>query len=345
MPESTTSPGALTELPGRVTPYVLAAGGGRAHLLIDQVGRAIAGAEETAGAWSMMMLEGPAGRPIPLHFHRQELEFFYCHRGRMQLWLDGESRLLTVGDFGFAPPGTVHAFGLIGHHSGFSGPVMPGGWDRFFDLTGIPYDGVGPFPVGFVPEIPFAKFGQAEQQFDMQYLPEAEYAAPRTDAPDDTLPGAMTPYFLRAGEGRRHLVGDILVTTLCSPAETDGALTMLTVELPAGAGVPAHGHERTTEGLLVLDGALRVWLDGEEHLVSQGQYASIPPGTIHRWEGGAPFTKALVMSTPGGLNALLPRIGAPTELHMFPGNGAAPAAAALAQAAAAGDHDIRVVES
>ena len=89
------------------------------------------------------------------------------------------------------PPGTIHAYGLLGHHAGFVGPIIPGGWDRFFDLTGIPYAGTAPFPVGFRPEIPFAKFGQAEHDFDMKYLPEAEYAAPRSDAPDDALPGAQ----------------------------------------------------------------------------------------------------------------------------------------------------------
>jgi quercetin 2,3-dioxygenase len=332
MTQSTTPPGALTELPGQMTPYVLTSGGGRAHLLIDQVGRCIAGAEETAGAWSMMRLEGPAGRPIPLHFHRREFEFFYCDRGTVQLWLDGESRILHPGDFGYAPPGTVHAYGLLGHYSGFFGPVMPGGWDRFFDLTGIPYSGAAPFPVGFQPEIPFAKFGQAEQAFDMKYLPEAEYVAPRGDAPDDELPGEVRPYFLRAGEGPRHLLGGALVTTLITQAETEGGLSMLTLELPAGAGVPGHVHDHTTEGLFVLEGGLRVWLNGEEHLLGQGDYASIPPGCPHRWEGADRYTKALAMSTSGGLEAIAERVGEPTDLHMFPNERQPLAADALGEA-------------
>lgn len=329
-----------TELPGRVVPYTLTAGGGRAHLLIDQVGRCISGAEETGGAWSMMTLDGPAGRPIPLHFHNQEYEFFLCHRGTMQLWLDGESRILHPGDFGYAPPGTVHAYGLHGHHSGFFGPIIPGGWDRFFDLTGIPYSGDAPFPVGFKPEIPFAKFGQAEHDFDMKYLPEAEYAPPTSDAADDALPGTRKPYFLKSGEGPRTQVGGALVTSLCTAAETDGKLNMFTVAAPRGAGVPAHVHERTTEGLYVLEGAVRISLDGAESVLSQGDYASIPPGCEHRWEGAAFFTKVVSMSTPGGLEQVLERAGQPTELRMFSGDGTSLTADALA--AAAGDADLRV---
>jgi quercetin dioxygenase-like cupin family protein len=306
-----------TELPGQTIPYVLSNGGGRAFLLIDQVGRCLAGAEETGGAMAMMTLDGPAGRPIPLHFHNKEHEFFYCHRGPIQLWLNDESRILQRGDFGYVPPKAIHAYALHGNHAGFLGPITPGGWERFFDLTGIPYDGAAPFPVGFRPEIPFAKFGQAEHDFDMKYLPEHEYAAPRTDAPDDTLPDSGAPYFLRAGEGPRFLFAGGLTTVLCGAAQTGGQISMLTLELPRGAGMPAHRHSNANEGIYVLEGSLRVTLDGNEHRLAAGDYASIPPGIEHSWEGEAFFTKALLNSAPGGIEQLLERAGERTELHMF----------------------------
>jgi quercetin dioxygenase-like cupin family protein len=313
-----------TELPGQVTPYIVPNGGGRAFLLIDQVGRCLAGAEETGGAMAMMTLEGPAGRPIPLHFHNQEHEFFYCHRGPIQLWLNDESRILQRGDFGYVPPKAIHSYSLHGNHAGFLGPITPGGWERFFDLTGIPYDGAAPFPVGFRPEIPFAKFGQAEHDFGMKYLPEHEYAAPLTDAPDDTLPDSSVPYFLRAGEGPRFLFAGGLATVLCGAAQTDGQISMLTLELPRGAGMPAHRHTRASEGIYVLEGSLRVTLDGTEHRLGTGDYVSIPVGTEHSWEGDAFFTKALLNFAPGGIEQLLERAGERTELHMFSRESAAP---------------------
>jgi quercetin 2,3-dioxygenase len=312
MTEITTS-----ELPGRATPYVLPSGGGRAFLLIDQVGRCLAGAEETSGAMAMMTLEGPAGRPIPLHFHNQEHEFFYCHRGPIQLWLNDESRILQRGDFGYVPPKAIHAYALHANHAGFMGPITPGGWERFFDLTGIPYDGAAPFPVGFRPEIPFAKFGQAEHDFDMKYLPEHEYAAPTTGAADDALPESSEPYFLRAGEGPRFLFAGGLATILCGAAQTDGQISMVTFELPRGAGMPSHTHAEASEGIYVLEGSLRLTLDGSEHRLGTGDYASIPAGTEHSWESDAFFTKTLTSSAPGGLEQLLHRAGEPTELHMF----------------------------
>jgi quercetin dioxygenase-like cupin family protein len=313
----TTTTGTPGDLPGQATPYVVRQGGGRAFLLIDQVGRCLAGAEETAGAMAMMTLDGPAGRPIPLHFHDRELEFFFCHRGPIQLWLNDESRILQRGDFGYVPAGAVHAYGLLGNHAGFIGPIAPGGWERFFDLTGIPYAGAAPFPVGFRPEIPFAKFGQAEHEFHMKYLPDHPYAPPRTGAADDTLPGSNIPYYLRAGEGPRYLFAGGLATVLCSATQTDGQLSMATLELPHGAGIAAHRHAQGNEGIYVLEGSLRVTLDGAEYRLGSGDYAAIPPGTEHSWESEGFFTKTLMMSAPAGLEALLDRAGEPTELHMF----------------------------
>jgi quercetin dioxygenase-like cupin family protein len=316
MSESTLPRPPLAELPGECRPYVLEAGGGRGHLLIDQVGRCVAGAEETADAWSMMVLDGPRGGPIPLHHHQVEDEYFYCHRGQVQVWADDESRILQAGDFAHVPHGTVHAYQCHGHFSGFVGPILPAGWDRFFDFCGEPYAG-SPFPVGIEPVIPFAKLGAASQKFGQTFLPQAEYAAPTSDAPDDALPGEQKPYFLRAGEGPRHLLGGQLQITVCGSAETGGTLAITTLEMGKGAAMPAHAHERTTEGLFVLDGRLRLRLDGDEYLLTRGDYASIPAGTEHAYESEAGYTKALAMSTPGGLERLFAMAGDEAPHRMF----------------------------
>ena len=66
-----------TALPGVPVPYVIEAGSGRAHELLGEVGRALVGAEESGGAMSVMTLDGGrARRPIPLHYHDNEYEFF-----------------------------------------------------------------------------------------------------------------------------------------------------------------------------------------------------------------------------------------------------------------------------
>jgi quercetin dioxygenase-like cupin family protein len=264
-----------------------------------------------------MSLDGPrADRPIPLHYHDEEHEFFYCFRGAVQLWADDESRVLAPGDFASIPAGTLHAYQLRGHHSTFVGPIVPGGWDRFFDLTGEPFATAG-FPQGPKGPPPFAKFGQAEVQFKMKYRQDAQYAQPRTDAADDALPDGNQAYFLRSGEGPRHALAGQLQTVLLGSEQSDGRVTMTTVELAKGPGLPAHVHERTYEALMVLEGRLRVVLDGSEHVLTRGDTASIPAGTEHAYAGDGHYTKVLTMSTPGGLERLIARAGAATDEHIF----------------------------
>src|SRR3954470_12049045 len=260
----------IVDLPGTAVPYVIEAGSGRAHVLLGEVGRALVGAEESAGAMSVMSLDGPrAERPIPLHYHDSEHEFFYVFRGAVQLWADDESRVLQAGDFGYIPPSVLHAYQLRGHHSTFVGPVVPGGWDRFFDLTGEPF-GTACFPQGPKGPPPFEKFGRAEAEFNMKYRPDAQYAAPRDDAADDALPAGQEAYFLRSGEGPRHELAGQLQTTLLGAEQSGGTTTMTTVELPKGPGLPTHVHERACQALMVLEGRLRVVLDGTEHVLTRG---------------------------------------------------------------------------
>jgi quercetin 2,3-dioxygenase len=327
----------VTTLPGAPVPYVIEAGSGRAHVLLGEVGRALAGKEESGGAMSVMALDGPrADRPVPLHFHDHEHEFFFCVRGAVQLWAEDESRVLHPGDFGYIPPGTLHAYQLRGHHSTFVGPVVPGGWDRFFDLTGEPWGRPG-FPQGPKGPPPFARFARAEQEFQMKYRPEAEYAEARHDAPDDTVPDRRAPFFLRAGEGPRHELAGQLQTLLVGADQTDGATTMTTVELAKGPGLPAHVHERTYEALMVLEGRLWLVLDGEEHVLTRGDTASIPAGTEHAYTGDGHATKVLTMSAPGGLERLIATAGAATQEHIAaPADGPADLDA-LREAAAALD--------
>jgi quercetin 2,3-dioxygenase len=310
-------PTPVTTLPGEPVPYVIEAGSGRAHVLLGEVGRALVGAEESGGAMSVMALDGPrAPRPIPLHYHDHEYDLFYCLRGAIQVWADEESRVLYPGDFGYVPPGAVHAYQLRGHYSTFVGPVVPGGWDRFFDMTGEPFESAA-FPRGPAGPPPFEKFARAEVEFKMKYRPDLPYAEARVDAADDTLPGGQAPYFLRSGEGARHELAGLLQTLLVGSEQSRGALTMTTVEMPKGPGLPLHAHERTYESLMVLEGRLRLTLDGAEHVLTRGDTASVPAGVEHAYSGDGHYTKVLTMSAPGGLERLIPAVGQPTEEHIF----------------------------
>lgn len=92
---------------------------------------------------------------------------------------------------------------------------------------------------------------------------------------------------------------------------------MTTVEMPKGAGLPAHGHERTYEALMVLEGRLRVVLDGDEHTLTRGDTASVPAGTEPSYTSDGHYTKVLTMSASGGLERLIATAGTPTKERIF----------------------------
>jgi quercetin 2,3-dioxygenase len=306
----------VRELPGEAVPYYLAEGDGRAHLLLGQVGRALAGTEETNGAMSVMSALGPAGRPIPLHRHDREHDYFFCVRGLVQVWADGESRILHPGDVASVPAGVLHAYQFHGHYSQFMGPIAPAGWDRFFDLCGTPYAGPAYPQVDNSPP-PFAKFGEAEARFAMKYFPEEPYTEPTT-GPDDTLPGTASPYFLRAGEGPRHVLFGHVAFQLMSGSESGGALGMTVTEGPRGRAVPVHAHERTYEGFYCLDGRLRVTVEGEEHLLTRGDFMSIPAGAEHTYAMEGHLTRFASVYGPAGLERLHEVAGEVAEHRVFP---------------------------
>jgi quercetin 2,3-dioxygenase len=306
----------LRELPGEAVVYSLADGDGRAHLLLGQVGRALAGAEETANAMSVMTALGPAGRPIPMHFHEKEHDYFLCVRGRIQVWADGESRILSPGDVASVPAGVHHAYQFHSHYSQFMGPIAPAGWDRFFDFTGTAYPGPA-YPQVDPSPPPFEKFGAAEGKFAMTYLPEEPYAEAST-GPDDTLPGKPVAYFLRAGEGPRHSLFGQVAFQVLTGAESNGALGMTVTEGPRGTSVPAHAHEKTYEGIYVLDGRLKVIADGEEHVLVGGDFMSLPSGVEHHLVCDAQLTRFVSMYGPAGPERLYEFAGQVAEQSIFP---------------------------
>jgi quercetin 2,3-dioxygenase len=329
----------VRELPGEPVPYYLADGDGRSHLLLGQVGRALAGTEETNGAMSAMTALGPAGRPIPMHRHEREHDYFFCVRGQIQVWADGASRILNPGDVASVPAGVLHAYQFHGHYSQFMGPIAPAGWDRFFDLTGTPFAGPAYPQVDNSPP-PFAKFGEAEGRFAMKYFPQEPYTEASTGA-DDTLPGTPTAYFLRAGEGPRHLLFGQVAFQLMTGAESAGQLGMTVTEGPRGPAIPVHAHARTYEALYCLDGRLRVTVDGEEHLLTRGDFMSIPASAEHTYAMEAHLTRFASMYGPAGVERFHEVAGEVAEHRIFPEQ--APAADRDRLAAAAAELDIHFV--
>ncbi len=134
----------------------------------------------------------------------------------------------------------------------------------------------------------------------MKYFPEEPYTE-ATTGPDDSLPGTHTAYILKAGEGPRHLLFGQVAFQLMTGAESNGQLGMTVTEGPRGPAIPAHVHERTYEAIYCLDGRLLVTVDGEEHLLTRGDFVSIPAGVEHTYAMDAHLTRFASMYGPAGV--------------------------------------------
>lgn len=86
----------------------------------------------------------------------------------------------------------------------------------------------------------------------------------------------------RAGQVIRNPVTGETVTFLVTAADSGGSALELEMEAdPRAAGATEHIHPRLSEHYEMLDGTLRVLLEGVETHVSAGQRLEIPPGTAH----------------------------------------------------------------
>jgi quercetin dioxygenase-like cupin family protein len=89
--------------------------------------------------------------------------------------------------------------------------------------------------------------------------------------------------------------------TILAPKDSGGAMSIVDSTSPIGSGPPRHIHHAEDETFVILTGAVRVWLEGEELILNAGESAFIPRGKEHTFKviGDEPC-RHLVILTPGG---------------------------------------------
>lgn len=101
-------------------------------------------------------------------------------------------------------------------------------------------------------------------------------------------------------------------------AESDGRLGMTVTEGPKGPAIPTHVHAVAHEAIYCLEGRLRVTADGEDHLLTRGDFVSIPAGVEHTYAMEAHLTRFATMYGPAGLERLHEVAGQVAEQRIFP---------------------------
>jgi len=97
------------------------------------------GAEETDGAFCLLVDHPPAGWRLPAHLHRGIAETIHVLDGQFEMTVDGQSYGLSAGQTLHVPPDTVHAGGNVGDAPGRRVLIFtPAGMENFFLESGAP---------------------------------------------------------------------------------------------------------------------------------------------------------------------------------------------------------------
>lgn len=123
--------------------------------------------------------------------------------------------------------------------------------------------------------------------------------------------GQSPAYWYRAG----------LWNVLMSADQTLGEFTLLEQLIPAGAGPPAHVHERHAEGFYVLSGELELVVGADDEVVRAGPGSAvwIPKSTRHAFRVVSDeAVRLLNFYTPGGFDDHLPFYGVDATAQTLP---------------------------
>ncbi|HWH95026.1 MAG TPA: cupin domain-containing protein [Baekduia sp.] len=131
--------------------------------------------------------------------------------------------------------------------------------------------------------------------------------AARVAEPTVTLPG----------DGELRWYRDRLVDLRLTGAQTGDRISLVEVEMPAGATTPLHRQPYDDETLYILSGSLTVHLDGEEQIAGPGAVVFIPRETPHALLA-TETTNFLIFGIPAGQERYFRALSVPAPSRELP---------------------------
>lgn len=129
-----------------------------------------------------------------------------------------------------------------------------------------------------------------------------------------STPRPVLAFNEREGEAIWFL--DTLV--IVKAGDADGSdFGLIEYRMPRGARTPFHRHEREDEAAYVLEGEVRVVLEGRELVAGPGAYVHLPCGVAHGLEALSE-ARLLIVSRPDGFVEFAREYGTPAPRHELP---------------------------
>lgn len=131
------------------------------------------------------------------------------------------------------------------------------------------------------------------------------------------------PIIRSADEGDAIWFNNDLLTFKATSDETGGAFTLFEELSQRGKVTPLHTHPHADETFCVIEGEIRVYVDGSEQAVGAGGIASVPRGVPHALLVTSEVARVLTFVTPGAkaLESFFRDAGEPAPERVRPPHG------------------------
>jgi quercetin dioxygenase-like cupin family protein len=108
-----------------------------------------------------------------------------------------------------------------------------------------------------------------------------------------------TAFLLPDRDGEHLHYDGGLLTFKATGKQTDGSMLMFEVRMPRGKATPLHVHPDADETFKLLDGQIRMHVDGRpDNVVSAGAVSLVPRGNPHAFTVESEWARILVIFTP-----------------------------------------------
>src|ERR1700736_5474268 len=118
------------------------------------------------------------------------------------------------------------------------------------------------------------------------------------------------------GEGQAFWMLGGLYEVLLSGDDSNGALTIMQMTIPAGMGPPPHTHPGS-ESVYVVDGTFKYHIGDETIDGGPGSLFHIPAGTLECFEPTS-TVRVLISYMPGGIEKFFAEAGEPAQKREIP---------------------------
>lgn len=282
------------------TSFYTVSGSGELYGLENQLVHVLAEANQTNQLFELVLITGGKGAYFPLHCHETLFETIFVLEGKLEVILDGKKYMVTACDYIHIPPKTIHGYRMHSHKTRFISYTLGG------QMTDV-YQQIGKrllqneWPMT---DHPFDadSFHQAEKESDIMLMHGIRELSNTTKPAvlfHSQLPRAVQPYVLEAGEGKQYMVEGQLHELIATTETTGDGFSYFVIEGTKGKGLRSHYHEMHTEALYCVEGRINLQLNGENICLMPGDFAYIPPNTVHSYEFVSHSNKMLVLLLPG----------------------------------------------